>query len=80
MIHPIRASEDGLDPDSEQSILDPSEVELGETIAGVMERVDRLRPTRVVFDSLPELLVELRPLSRSGDPSPGLSLGHRQSR
>ncbi len=30
-------SEDGLDPDSEQSILDPSEVELGETIAGVME-------------------------------------------
>lgn len=48
-------SEDGLDPDSEQSILDPSEVELGETIAGVMECVDRLRPARVVFDSLSEM-------------------------
>lgn len=48
-------SEDGLHPESEQSILDPSEVELGETIAGVMECVDRLRPARVVFDSLSEM-------------------------
>ncbi|HEY0102599.1 MAG TPA: ATPase domain-containing protein [Brevundimonas sp.] len=48
-------NEDGLDPDSEQSILEPSEVELGETIQGVMECVDRLRPKRVVFDSLSEL-------------------------
>ena len=48
-------SEDGLDPDSEQSILEPSEVELGETIKGVMGCVDRVRPARVVFDSLSEL-------------------------
>jgi len=48
-------SSDGLDPESEQSILEPSEVELGETIQGVMECVDRLRPTRVVFDSLSEM-------------------------
>ena len=48
-------SEDGLHPESEQSILDPSEVELGETIAGVMECVNRLRPARVVFDSLSEM-------------------------
>jgi circadian clock protein KaiC len=47
--------EDGLDLDSEQSILEPSEVELGETIKGVMECVDRIRPSRVVFDSLSEL-------------------------
>lgn len=46
---------DGLDPDSEQSILEPSEVELGETIAGVIACVDRLRPARVVFDSLSEM-------------------------
>lgn len=46
---------DGLDPDSEQSILEPSEVELGETIQGVMDCVDRLRPSRVVFDSLSEM-------------------------
>jgi circadian clock protein KaiC len=48
-------NEDGLDPDSEQSILDPSEVELGETIGRVIECVDRLRPSRVVFDSLSEM-------------------------
>jgi circadian clock protein KaiC len=48
-------NEDVLDPDSEQSILEPSEVELGETIAGVIECVDRLRPARVVFDSLSEM-------------------------
>jgi circadian clock protein KaiC len=48
-------SGDGLDPEAEQSILEPSEVELGETIEGVRECVDRLKPTRVVFDSLSEM-------------------------
>jgi circadian clock protein KaiC len=48
-------SGDGLDPEAEQSILEPSEVELGETIQRVMECVDRLKPTRVVFDSLSEM-------------------------
>jgi len=48
-------SGDGLDPEGEQSILEPSEVELGETIQGVIECVDRLRPARVVFDSLSEM-------------------------
>ena len=48
-------SEAGLDPDQEQTVLHPSELELGETIRGVMARVDELRPARVVFDSLSEL-------------------------
>lgn len=48
-------SSEGLDPEAEQSILEPSEVELGETIGGVIECVDRLRPARVVFDSLSEM-------------------------
>ena len=48
-------SGEGLDPDSEQSILEPSEVELGETIQGVIECIDRVRPARVVFDSLSEM-------------------------
>lgn len=48
-------NEEGLDLDTEQSILEPSEVELGETIRGVMECVDRIRPKRIVFDSLSEL-------------------------
>ena len=47
--------EDGLDPESEQSILHPSEVELGETVQSIMNRVKELKPKRVVFDSLSEL-------------------------
>ena len=46
---------EGLDPESEQSILEPSEVELGETLKDVRGCVDKLRPTRVVFDSLSEM-------------------------
>ncbi|MDI6623199.1 MAG: gas vesicle protein GvpD [Brevundimonas sp.] len=48
-------NEEGLNQDREQSILDPSEVELGETIQGVIACVDRLQPSRVVFDSLSEM-------------------------
>ncbi len=48
-------SEAGLNPDQEQTVLHPSELELGETIRGVMARVDELRPARVVFDSLSEM-------------------------
>ncbi len=47
--------EDGLDPDSEQSILHPSEIELGETVREVIARVDETKPDRVVFDSLSEM-------------------------
>ncbi|GAN46025.1 circadian clock protein KaiC [Methylobacterium sp. ME121] len=45
----------GLDPDSEQSILHPSDIELGETVKEVIALVDRTKPDRVVFDSLSEL-------------------------
>jgi circadian clock protein KaiC len=45
----------GLDPDSEQSVLHPSELELGETVRDVIGMIDDLRPDRVVFDSLSEL-------------------------
>jgi circadian clock protein KaiC len=48
-------TEDGLSPESEQSILHPSEVELGETTRGVMAAVERVKPARVVFDSLSEM-------------------------
>jgi circadian clock protein KaiC len=47
--------EDGLDPETEQSILHPSEVELGETVHNIITRVKELKPKRVVFDSLSEL-------------------------
>ena len=47
--------ETGLDPDAEQTILHPADIELGETTREVMRRVEELRPTRIVFDSLSEL-------------------------
>ena len=46
---------EGLADDQEQTLLHPSEVELGETLRGIMAKVDEVRPTRVVIDSLSEL-------------------------
>lgn len=48
-------TDEGLSLESQQSILHPSEVELGETTRGIMAAVDRVRPGRVVFDSLSEM-------------------------
>jgi circadian clock protein KaiC len=44
-----------LDPEREQSIVYASDLELGETVGMVMEEVDRVRPSRIVFDSLSEI-------------------------
>ena len=44
-----------LSPDAEQSIIHPSELELSETVRGVMTQVETMRPKRVVFDSLSEM-------------------------
>ena len=40
--------------DSEYTIFDPAEVELSDTIKAVVERVERITPSRVVIDSLAE--------------------------
>jgi circadian clock protein KaiC len=48
-------TQEGLSPESEQSILHPADIELGETTRGVMAAVDRLKPKRVAFDSLSEM-------------------------
>ena len=47
--------EAGLDPDAEQTVLHPSELELGETTRTIMDRVATTSPARVVLDSLSEL-------------------------
>jgi circadian clock protein KaiC len=49
------AGEEALDADSQQSVFHPSEVELGETTRNVMDQVDALKPSRVVFDSMSEM-------------------------
>lgn len=48
-------SADALGPAAEQSIIHPAELELSETVQGVMRRVEATRPQRVVFDSLSEM-------------------------
>lgn len=49
------ASEQDLDGDSQLTMYHPSEVELTETTAKVLEAVERINPSRIVFDSLSEL-------------------------
>ncbi|MXP42881.1 ATPase domain-containing protein [Allopontixanthobacter sediminis] len=41
--------------DNEQTLLHPSEVELGETVRGIIAQVQEANPSRVVLDSLSEL-------------------------
>lgn len=42
-------------PEDQYTLYHPAEVELGETVKSVLEIIDRVHPTRVVFDSLSEL-------------------------
>ncbi len=53
-LHEIVA-EDEFSSDNEQSLLHPSEVELGETVRSIIDLVERTDPARVVLDSLSEL-------------------------
>ena len=44
-----------LDSEQQQSLLYSSDLELGETTKQIFEAVDRIRPDRVVLDSLSEI-------------------------
>jgi len=56
-------SEKTLAPDDQYTVFHPSEVELTDTTKLILEDVDRLKPARVVFDSLSELrLLAANPL------------------
>jgi circadian clock protein KaiC len=48
------ASEESLKPDARYSMYHPSEVELGQTTRMVLAAADRIKPVRLVFDSLSE--------------------------
>jgi len=48
-------TEAGLLAEMDQTILHPSEIELGETMSALIDVVTRLEPRRVVFDSLSEM-------------------------
>ncbi|HEY2137543.1 MAG TPA: ATPase domain-containing protein [Xanthobacteraceae bacterium] len=44
-----------LDPDQHQSLLYSSDLELGETIQRIFQAIERVRPKRIVIDSLSEI-------------------------
>jgi len=48
-------SEENLKPDDQYTMFHPSEVELTETTKMILADVDRVKPLRIVFDSLSEL-------------------------
>ena len=51
----LASAEEILGPGRDQSILHSWEMELGRTLALIREQVERVKPKRVVFDSLSEL-------------------------
>ncbi len=49
------ASEEELDPDNQFAMFQPSEVELGSTTKAILREIERVKPKRVVIDSLSEV-------------------------
>ena len=54
-IYELVPPELSLDPKQQQSLVYTSDLELGETVNMVLAEVERVRPSRVVFDSLSEI-------------------------
>ncbi|HZM33903.1 MAG TPA: ATPase domain-containing protein [Burkholderiales bacterium] len=51
----LAPSEDELDPGEQYTVFHPSEVELSETTKNILKEVERVKPARLVLDSLSEL-------------------------
>ena len=51
----LQPAENLLNPDQQQSLLYSSDLELGETVKLIFDAVDRIKPARVVIDSLSEI-------------------------
>ncbi|HEY8566172.1 MAG TPA: ATPase domain-containing protein [Beijerinckiaceae bacterium] len=54
-IYELVPPELSLDPRQQQSLLYSSDLELGETVQMALAEIERVKPTRVVFDSLSEI-------------------------
>src|SRR5262249_36529314 len=48
-------SEEELEPDNEYTMFQPAEIELGRTMKAILAEVERLKPRRLVIDSLSEV-------------------------
>jgi circadian clock protein KaiC len=54
-IYEMANTEDGVEPDAENTLYTPAEVELGERMRALLETIDRIQPRRVIIDSCSEL-------------------------
>ena len=54
-VYELMPSEKTLEPEEQYSVFHPSEVELSETTGKILDEFERIKPKRVVFDSLSEL-------------------------
>jgi circadian clock protein KaiC len=54
-IYELIPAEESLKTEAQYTIFHPSEVELGDTTKAVLAEVERLKPRRIVFDSLSEM-------------------------
>jgi len=54
-IHELSPAQDSIEPDEQYTMFHASEVELGTTLKGVLDVIDRVTPACVIFDSLSEL-------------------------
>src|SRR4051812_42831889 len=54
-IHELSPSDESFQPDDQYTFFHPSEVELSVTTKAVLAEVERINPSRVVFDSLSEM-------------------------
>ena len=54
-LHELISTTEGLKPETQYTVFDSSEIELGETVQAVINEVEEFQPNRLVFDSLSEL-------------------------
>lgn len=54
-VHEMATNEHDLEPDNQYTMYQPSEVELNVTTKAILTEFERLKPTRVVLDSLSEI-------------------------
>ena len=59
-IHEYAPTEDSLRKENEYSALHPAEVEFHDTMQSILEKVNEIRPSRLVFDSLSEIRILAR--------------------
>ncbi len=53
-IYEMVPPDEELSPEAQYTVFHPSEVELADTVAAILKRVDAIQPERMVFDSLSE--------------------------